>query len=195
MVKLSVSYPNQFSSRLISATLLLSVLVSSCGGGAPTAQAPPPTPVQLQEVATSTVQESSEFVGALEAQNRVELRPEIDGRIVQIFVTPGQTVAAGDPIVELRADRSIAQVSGAAADVDEAVAARSTAAAQLQAARADLERAAADEALQATEYQRTASLVAEGAQSRQLLDQAANRRDTAIAARRAAADQDRKSVV
>ncbi|MBI4785412.1 MAG: efflux RND transporter periplasmic adaptor subunit [Oscillatoriophycideae cyanobacterium NC_groundwater_1537_Pr4_S-0.65um_50_18] len=177
------------SGRLISATLLLSVLVSSCGGGAPTAQAPPPTPVELQEVKASTVQDSSEFVGALEAQNRVELRPEVDGRIVQIFVAPGQSVAAGEPIAELKADRNVAQVTGAAADVDAAVAARNTTAAQLQAAQADVEKAQADVALQNTEYRRTASLVSEGAQAQQTLDQAANQRDTALAALKAAQEQ------
>ncbi|NJR64251.1 MAG: efflux RND transporter periplasmic adaptor subunit [Leptolyngbyaceae cyanobacterium CRU_2_3] len=174
--------------RLISTTLLLSVL-AGCGGNPPTAQAPPPTPVQLQPVKTSTIQESSEFVGSLEAQNRVALRPVVEGRLVQIFVSPGQAVAIGDPIAELKADQSLAQVRGAGADVDAAVAARNTATAQVQSARADLESATANEALQETEYKRTASLVAEGAQAQQLLDQADNRRDTAIAARRAAAEQ------
>jgi RND family efflux transporter MFP subunit len=145
--------------------------------------------VQLQAVETSTVQESSEFVGALEAQNRVDLRPEVDGRIVQILVSPGQAVAAGEPIAELKSDRTEAQVSGATADVGAAAAARGTAAAQLQAAQADVEKAEADVALQNTQYRRTAALVSEGAQAQQTLDQAANQRATALAALKAAQEQ------
>ncbi|MBD3880227.1 efflux RND transporter periplasmic adaptor subunit [Phormidium tenue FACHB-886] len=177
------------SSRLLSATLLLSVLVGSCSTSEPTSQAPPPTPVQLQEVKTSTVQESSEFVGALEAQNRVTLQPEVEGRIVRIFVSSGQAVTAGESIAELKADRNVAEVGGAAADVEEAIAARTTAAAQLQAARAERDQAAANAELQTTEYRRAEALVAEGAESQQTLDQAANQRDTALAALRAAQDQ------
>jgi len=193
MAKLSIPlrpFPpsRQLPRRLISATLLLAVLVNSCGG-APTAQAPPPTPVQLQEVKASTVQESSEFVGALEAQNRVALRPEVEGRIVQIFVSPGQAVAAGEPIAELKTDRNVAQVSGANADVAAAIAGRGTAAAQLKAAQADVEKAQADVVLQTTQYRRTAIMVNEGAQAQQTLDQAANQRDTAIAALKVAQEQ------
>ena len=176
------------SSRLLSATLLLSVLVG-CGGGAPTAQAPPPTPVELQQVKNSTVQDTSEFVGALEAQKRVTLHPEVEGRIVQILVSSGQAVNAGETIAELKADRNLTQVNSATANVNAAVAARSTAAAQLKAAQADRDKAAADVELQNTQYRRAASLVAQGAQAQQVLDQALNQRNTAIAALKSAQEQ------
>ena len=175
------------SGRLLSATLLLSVLVGC--GGAPTAQAPPPTPVELQEVKTSTVQDSSEFVGALEAQKRVALHPEVEGRIVQILVSSGQAVDAGEPIAELKADRNLTQVNSATANVNAAIAARATSAAQLKAAQADRDRAAADVTLQNTQYRRAASLVAQGAQAQQVLDQAINQRNTAIAALKSAQEQ------
>jgi multidrug efflux pump subunit AcrA (membrane-fusion protein) len=192
----STSRSNRFiPSRLLSATLLISVLVGSCSS-APEAQAPPPTPVQLQPVKTSTVQDSSEFVGALEAQNRVELRPEVEGRIVQILVSPGQSVASGEVIAELKTDRNAAQVSGASADVSAAQAAVSTAEAEVQSAKADVaqsraqaESAAADVKLQETDYRRIDSLVQEGAQAVQARDQAVNRRDTALAALKAAQEQ------
>jgi multidrug efflux pump subunit AcrA (membrane-fusion protein) len=178
-----------FSGRLLSATLLLSVLVS-CGGGAPTAQAPPPTPVELQEVKTSTVKDFYDLgVVPLEAQQRVGLRPEVDGRIVRIFASSGQAVRAGEPIIELKTDRTLTQVNSAAADVNAAIAARGTAAAQLKAAQADRDSAAADVELQNTQYRRAASLVSQGAQAQQVLDQAINQRNTAIAALKAAQEQ------
>jgi multidrug efflux pump subunit AcrA (membrane-fusion protein) len=105
------------------------------------------------------------------------------------LVSSGQAVSAGEPIAELKADRNLTQVNSAAANVNAAVAARSTAAAQLKAAQADRDKAAADVELQNTQYRRAASLVAQGAQAQQVLDQAVNQRNTAIAALKAAQEQ------
>ncbi|MBF2002133.1 MAG: efflux RND transporter periplasmic adaptor subunit [Synechococcales cyanobacterium M58_A2018_015] len=176
------------SSQLIGTVLLVS-LANACSAPAPQAGGPPAMPVQVENVQTSTVEESSEFVGALEAQERVALRPEVEGRIVEIYVSPGQSVAQGDAIAQLRPDRDEAAVSGAAASVAAAQAARGTAAARLRSAEAERQRAAADLELQTTEFNRTQTLVAEGAQSQQALDQARNRRDTAAAALRAAEEE------
>jgi RND family efflux transporter MFP subunit len=175
------------SSRLIGTALLVSMLVSACRGG-PSAmsQGPPAVPVKLQTIADSNVEDSSEFVGSLEAQKRVALQPEVEGRIVEIFVESGEKVTSGTPIVQLRPDKTQAQVGGAIADVEAAQSARNTATAQLKAAQADRERAAADVKLQTTNFQRTQTLVSEGAQSQQQLDQARNQRDTALAALKAA---------
>jgi len=172
---------------LFSAALLLSVVTGACRGGPPGMQGgPPPMPVELQTVQASTVLETSEFVGVLEAEDRVVLRPEADGRVVEIFVRPGDVVQARTPIVQLRADRSRAEVSGAIADLEAAQSARNTAIARLRAAEADVARAAADVTLAEADYRRIESLVADGALSRQQLDRARNTRDTAIASRRAA---------
>lgn len=174
-------------SSLFSAALLLSVVTGACQGRPPGMQGgPPPMPVELQTVQTSTVLETSEFVGALEAEDRVVLRPEADGRVVEIFVRPGDVVQARTPIVQLRADRSRAEVSGAIADLEAAQSSRNTAIARLRAAEADVARAAADVTLAEADYRRVELLVADGALSRQQLDRARNTRDTAIASRRAA---------
>jgi len=152
-------------------------------------QGQPPVPVQLQEVEASTIQEFSEFVGVLEAQEKVALRPEVSARILDVLVTPGQRVAAGTPIAQLRADQTRAQATGAAADVEAAAAAVVTNQAQVRAADAERARAAADVELQNREYERTRLLVAEGALSQQNLDQAANARDTAQATLRVAQEE------
>lgn len=174
------------SGRLFGSALAISLLVGACRGGAPAGQqGPQAIPVQLQELESGTIIETSEFVGALEAQEKVELRPVIAGRVVDVFVSEGQRVEAGTPIVQLRAERDRAEVGGAIADVEASRAALNTAVAQLRAAEADRVRAAADVELQETEYERTQVLVAEGAQSQQQLDRAANSRSTAIATLRA----------
>jgi RND family efflux transporter MFP subunit len=185
MVNISLS----LFSRLIGVTMLASVAVSACSNSPATQeQGMPPSLVEVQQVETSRVQESSEFVGALEAQERVQLRPETEGRIVSILAAPGQRVESGTPILALKADVNQAEASGAAADVSAAQAAVTTARARVQAAEAERARAAADVNLQTTEYERTAQLVAEGAQSQQDLDRVINSRDTAIASLRAAED-------
>jgi len=177
------------SSRLVGVALLASMVASACSNPDAQGQGFPPAMVETQTTKTDRVQDSSEFVGALEAQERVQLRPEIDARIVAILASPGDRVEAGTPILELRADVDRAQVSGAIADVEAARAAVNTARAQLQAAEAERAQAEANVRLQTTEYERTAQLTTEGAQSQQALDQAINNRDTAIAALQAAQDQ------
>lgn len=173
--------------RLTGAALLMSVLAGACGGGAPSAeQGPPAMLVQLQTVKNSSLLDTSEFVGALEAQAKVTLSPEVDGRVVEIFVKPGDVVRVGMPIAQLRTDKTQASVGGAVADVNAARAALNTNVARVKAAEADRDSAAADVRLQEADLQRTQTLVSQGVQSRQTLDRARNSRDTAIAALRAA---------
>ena len=158
-------------------------LIWSWGRGedAPATAAPPATVVTTEPVESAPVKVSSEFVGALEAQERVILRPEVAGRITQILVEDGDRVSAGTPIVQINPDRSQAVVSGAIADIDVARAARNTAQAELLAAQADRDSAIAEKNLQETEYVRTQTLVDEGALAQQSLDQVVRNRDAAIA--------------
>ena len=131
---------------------------------------PQPVSVELQRVQESTVEESSDFVGQLEAQQGTVLQAETEGRITQIFVSSGDRVAAGDPIVQLSPDRSQAEYRGALADVRAAQAGRSNAIAQLEVARADRVSAEAEVSLQLQEIERTRTLVSRGALEQQQLD-------------------------
>lgn len=152
----------------------------------PAAVAAQATAVETETVQSAPVREFSEFVGALEAQERVMLRPEVEGRITQILVSEGDRVAAGTPIVQLSPDRPQAVVSGAIADIEVARASRNSAEADILEAEANLESALAERNLQDTEYARTQSLVEAGALPQQSLDQVARNRDAAIAAQTAA---------
>lgn len=170
------------SGRWISLALATSLTLAACQGGPPMMGGFPPAMVQLQEVESSTVQDFSEFVGALEARNKVALRPELSGRIAQIFVQPGQSVQAGTPIAQLRAEQTRSELGGAVADVEASAAAVNTAQARIRAAEASRDRARADVQLQDTELRRTQELVTEGALAQQRLDQVTNERATAVAA-------------
>jgi RND family efflux transporter MFP subunit len=145
--------------------------------------------VKLQSVETSTVEESSEFVGSLEAQNRVVLRPETDGRINQVFVSSGSRVAPGTPVVQLRPEKSQAEVGGAIANVNAARASLNNAQAQVKAAEADRARAVADLELQKQQYTRISTLVSQGALAEQQLDQVRRDREAASAALNAAEER------
>ncbi len=146
-------------------------------------------PVELEKIQPGTIEDSSQFLGVLDAQQGVVLQPEVDGRITQIFVSSGDEVAAGDPILELSPDRSQAEYSAAEASVSAARAAANTARAQLESAQAEQTRALADLELQQQDFQRAAYLTSEGAQSEQQLDIARRDRDTAQATYNAAERQ------
>ncbi|MBD2578800.1 efflux RND transporter periplasmic adaptor subunit [Oscillatoria sp. FACHB-1406] len=166
------------------------------GGGEP----PNPTvPVKVQVVKTTDIQESSEFVGTLEARQKVELRPRIEGRIERIFARSGDRVAAETAIISLQPNKDQAQLraateninvqranlnsvraelSAAEAQQSQAEARAQSAQALLQSQEAEIKRQQAEvqsqEAevkLREDEYQRTLFLVSQGVQSQQTLDE------------------------
>ena len=162
--------------------------------------APPSVNVTLQKIETNQFQNSSDYVGNLQAEQRVTLRPEISGRIVQILARSGQLVKAGTPIMQLRLDRSRAQLNAATANINVQRAARANAEAALRTSQArlreaeerresaasEVERQNAEVSLQQVEFKRTQTLVSEGAQARQSLDVQRRNLNTAIAARNSA---------
>jgi len=140
---------------------------------------PPGVTVRLEPIQAGTVQDASEFLGSLEAQTGVVLQPEVSGRVTQVYVSAGDRVAPGQPIILVSPDRTQAEANAAAASVTAAESARQSAAASLQsllARRGELE---AELALEETEFNRTQQLVEQGAQSQQELDVA--RRDLEVA--------------
>ncbi|MEH2438476.1 MAG: efflux RND transporter periplasmic adaptor subunit [Nostoc sp.] len=153
------------------------------------AQAPPPLPVKVETLASGQVQSTTEFVGKLEAQERVSLQPQIQGRVDRVLVASGDRVTQGTPILTLSLDQTTANVSSALAVVNSNRAAVATAEAQRQVASADRAKAASDVKLQQAQFDRTQYLVNEGAQARQQLDIARNNLETAIATLNAADKQ------
>jgi RND family efflux transporter MFP subunit len=171
--------------------LIITVFTSACRKVDPAANAgaPRPLPVKLQKIGTGTLEESSEFVGALEAQRKVTLQPQIQGRIETILVSSGQRVQQGTPIASLSLDQTQANVASSIAAASSAQAALGTAQAELQQAEAQRTKSGANVQLQQVQFNRTQQLVSEGAQARQQLDVARNNLQTAIADLRAAEKQ------
>jgi RND family efflux transporter MFP subunit len=181
--------------RLLGIVFLISILTSACKGSGTSAQASdkankaPSIPVKLQVLKSSPVEDSSEFVGTLEALERVDLKPEIEGRILEIPVSNGSRVKKGTPIVQLRPDQTQAQYASAIAKANSALAARDTAQAKLRAAQADQIKAEANVKLQKIQFRRAEQLVNQGAQAKQQLDIAQNSLDTAVASLHSAEEQ------
>ena len=150
---------------LLGTVFLLSILTSSCNKANDSAKAssPPPTPVQLQSLQTGTLQDSSEYIGTLEAEKTVNLKPEIQGRIQQILVPPGAEVKQGSPIMILTADQTVPQYNSAQAAIVAAIAARNTAAKNVQATKSQLSQAQAQSQLAQANNTRYQFLVQQGA--------------------------------
>lgn len=179
MAKLGAPLPGKSLS-----TVLLILFLGACSRGSPPPGGgkPPGFPVKLQTVEAGTLEESSEFVGNLQAAKIVVLKTEADGKVVQILADEGKSVAAGTPIVQIRPDKRQAQVGGAIANVNAAVAARENALAQLKQAEADRASAVADIQLKSTQLTRRTTLYSQGAINREQLDQAQRDRDASQAA-------------
>ncbi|WP_287274191.1 MULTISPECIES: efflux RND transporter periplasmic adaptor subunit [unclassified Okeania] len=108
--------------------LLLSVLIlSSCGGETPQAVAPPPTAVEIARVNPTQVADSTEYIAIVEGKERATITPRVSGQVSQVFVSLGNRVKKGDPILQIDPsqqqavlDSNIAQISSAQAQLDSA---------------------------------------------------------------------------
>ena len=104
--------------------VVLVVLAAACNkaksaspGGAP-GGGMPPMPAEVALAIHDTVVDAIGASGQIEAVQSVDLRPEVDGRIVGILVREGQAVAEGTPLFKVDDAELKAQVAKAEADRD-----------------------------------------------------------------------------
>ena len=88
------------------------------GAGGPPGGGMPPMPVDVDTARRSTVVDAVRATGRIEAVSAVELRPDEQGRIVELLFQEGQSVAAGTPLVRIDAALLRAQAERATADRD-----------------------------------------------------------------------------
>ncbi len=62
---------------------------------------PPPAQISAVVVKTQSVPRFAPGIGSITAVHQVTINPEVGGRVTKIFFEPGQTVKAGDPLVQL----------------------------------------------------------------------------------------------
>ena len=61
----------------------------------------PPAQISAVVVKTQSVPHFAPGIGSITAVHQVTVNPEVGGRVTKIFFEPGQTVKAGDPLVQL----------------------------------------------------------------------------------------------
>lgn len=191
--------------------LLLAMTQVSCQSKGPNSAAPPAIPVKLQVLQSDKVANASEFVGTLESAEKVDLRPETQGRITEVLVQPGDRVTQGEAILTIQPGQTLPQLEGAQAGVGVAKANQRATVDQLRVAEKNLEVAQTELAssrashnLSKTNYERASFLLSQGAigqydydRAKTELEIAGNRVDAAqkkVAAAQASVSQ-AKSVV
>src|SRR5213595_3497067 len=110
-------------------------------GGAPMGM-----PVEVVVALTDTVRDEISATGQIEAVQSIDLRPEVDGRIVEILIREGQEVEQGTPLFKVDDAQLKAQVAQLEAqrDLAQQALARAKDLAQQNASSADLEKAEAE---------------------------------------------------
>ncbi len=119
---------------------------SSAGGPGGHGGGPPSALVEVAVAYTDTIVDAIAATGEIEAIQSINLRPEVDGRIVGILFREGDEVAAGTPLFKVDDAELKAQVARAAADRDlaaQALARTRQLMAEKASSQADLERAEA----------------------------------------------------
>ena len=78
----------------------------------------PEKETELQTLENTTLIDSSDYVGTLEAKERVNLAPRIQGRILKIFVQEGESVRQNQAIIELEPTQEQENVNAARESVN-----------------------------------------------------------------------------
>jgi len=146
-------------SLLITAALALAL--SGCNrGNADPPQAPPATPVKVQQVQDHLIGDASEYVATIKSRHSATIMSDVEGWIFGIHVHSGELVKKGDTLMEIDPRRQEAAVSNY-----------------------DSQRRSKQAALQWAKVQldRTQALATSGVVSKQDLDQAQSNYDAALA--------------
>ncbi|MCS6959841.1 MAG: efflux RND transporter periplasmic adaptor subunit [Pseudanabaenaceae cyanobacterium SKYGB_i_bin29] len=163
--------------------ILAAVFLTACASSANRFPSGP-VAVETSGLVLGTIEDTSDFIAALNSRQSVALKPRVAGQVTQILVRQGDTVKEGttllviDPSQQLATvESNAAQVQAAQAEVDAKVAALASAEAAYESAKALLssrqalrsERVAALN-LQQRDVQRDRELFKEGVISQRLLE-------------------------
>ena len=77
------------------------------------------TLVKTIPIKITSLQETSEFVGTMEAKRSIRIKPEINGRVIEILVEEGTLVSKGQAIAKLKSDNVEANLRRAKANLQQ----------------------------------------------------------------------------
>lgn len=104
--------------RAVALVALLVACRQANSEGAPGGGGPPPMPVEVVVAVSDTAVDAIAATGQIEAVQSIQLRPEVEGRIVEILVREGQYVAQGAPLFKVDDAELKAQAAQAEAERD-----------------------------------------------------------------------------
>lgn len=151
--------------------LVLGLMALGACGGAPQSGGPPPTAVRVADVETATVRNSSIFIASLDAREFTTLRPQVSGRVSEIYVALGDRVSTEEPILQINPARQQATFDSRSAAISSAQAALDSAQATVDASRARLDELQADVELAEGRLASNERLAADGAISQDELNE------------------------
>ncbi|MBE9162623.1 MULTISPECIES: efflux RND transporter periplasmic adaptor subunit [Microcoleaceae] len=77
-------------------------------------------PVKIAALETSSIQDTSEFVSSLEAKRSVQIKPQTEGLVTEIFVKSGDSIEKGQAIARIKSDSAQAQLRQSQANLSAA---------------------------------------------------------------------------
>lgn len=152
------------------------IALQGCAPSAQTAAPPviPAMPVQLQTVSEKTLEDASTFVATLKSRKSVNLKPQVEGRLLEINARSGDLVAAGKPLMVLDKSKQETLVENTDAAIESAFAEEKNAEATLKSLKASRLTKVANLQFAETQFKRYKSLLDDGAVSAESKDEKGN---------------------
>lgn len=105
----------------LSILLCAAAVAGACGRGGeagPRSQGPPPVPVSVTVAAESAIDETSEYIATLKALRSTVIRPQVEGHVTRVYVSSGDRVSPGTPLLQIDPERQRAAVASQEASVE-----------------------------------------------------------------------------
>jgi multidrug efflux pump subunit AcrA (membrane-fusion protein) len=155
------------------ACFVCTVMLCSCNSAQsnPTSGAFPASLVKTSILSERALPDTSTFVGTVKSRKSVNLRPQVEGRVTNIFVQSGAEVTAGTPLLQLDGTKQEAVVLNASAQIESWLAEQETAKAMVKSLQATKLSREANVKFAQKQYERYTKLADEGAVSNEAVDQ------------------------